>query len=171
MGLVFLDCEAFGPCPSLGKLTEFGAVTYPEKQTFHGVLYPRNGVWVEDFSIHVVISSNLDSCSIHPFVSDKEAFLIFEDWLSKNVKGRPIMVSDNPAYDFQWINDSFRRLLGRNPFGHSARRLSDFYAGLCNNFFKTQEWKSLRITKHNHNPVHDSMGNLEGFERMLAGER
>lgn len=81
------------------------------------------------------------------------------------------MWSDNPAFDFQWINDGFWRHLGRNPFGHSARRISDFYAGLCGNVAKTQEWKALRITPHDHNPVHDAMGNAEGLARILRGER
>jgi hypothetical protein len=77
------------------------------------------------------------------------------------------MVSDNPAYDFQWINYGFDKYVGENPFGHSARRIGDFYAGLCRDFIKTQEWKELRITKHDHNPVNDAMGNLEAFEQLL----
>ena len=32
-------------------------------------------------------------------------------------------------------------------------------------------WTELRITPHDHNPVHDAMGNLEAFERILNGER
>ena len=36
--LIFVDCEANGKSPSTGKLTEFGAVAYPSKATFHGVL-------------------------------------------------------------------------------------------------------------------------------------
>ena len=39
--LIFIDCEANGKCPSMGKLTEFGAVAYPSKATFHGVLVER----------------------------------------------------------------------------------------------------------------------------------
>ena len=35
-------------------------------------------------------------------------------------------MSDNPAYDFQWINYGFRHALGTNPFGHSGRRISDY---------------------------------------------
>jgi DNA polymerase III epsilon subunit-like protein len=36
--LIFVDCEANGKSPSTGKLTEFGAVAYPSRETFHGVL-------------------------------------------------------------------------------------------------------------------------------------
>ena len=36
--LVFVDCEATGPCPGKGELTEFGAVEYRTRETFHGIL-------------------------------------------------------------------------------------------------------------------------------------
>jgi hypothetical protein len=80
-------------------------------------------------------------------------------------------VSDNPAYDWQWINYGFDKHLGFNPFGHSARRISDFYAGLRGDWDNTQGWKRLRVTPHDHNPVNDAMGNVEAFERLMAGER
>ncbi len=98
-----------------------------------------------------------------------KTFKSFEDWLIR-FKGRPIFVSDNPAYDWQGINYGFLKHLGHNPFGHSARRISDFYAGLIGNFYETQGWKKLRITKHTHHPVDDAMGNCEAFQRLLNGE-
>lgn len=143
--LIFVDCEGHGPAPTLNddKLFEFGAVIYPSRATFHGV------------------------------GATKETFIKFADWIKQVcVPGwRPLFMSDNPAYDWQFINYYFRLFLGANPFGHSARRISDFYAGLVGDFQDTQSWKKLRITEHDHNPVHDAMGNLEAFERILQGER
>lgn len=75
------------------------------------------------------------------------------------------------AFDWQWINDGFWKTIGRNPFGHSARRIGDFYAGLVGDFNNASSWKKFRITPHDHNPVHDAMGNLEAFERLLNRER
>jgi hypothetical protein len=121
-------------------MTEFGAVTSPDKQTFHG---------------------HDDS---------KETMEAFAAWLRKAAPN-PIFVSDNPAYDWQWINDAFHKHLGYNPFGHSARRIGDYYAGLTGNFRNASKWKRLRRTKHDHNPVNDAMGNVEAFERMERGER
>ncbi len=142
--LIFVDCEAEGKSPSTGKMTEFGAVAYPSRNSFHGELKNKK--------------------------DEKEVFEKFEKWLLKETQ-RPIFISDNPAFDWQWINDGFWKNLNRNPFGHSARRISDFYAGLVNDFMDSQSWKKLRITLHDHNPVNDAMGNLEAFERLLNGER
>lgn len=171
MGLIFVDCEAVGRCPRRGELTEFGAVDYDTYKrnvntdnkkwnTFHGVLAEA----MPDPANHAI--SRIVGARFDP----KEVFTKFADWL-KQFKGRAIMVSDNPAYDFQWINDGFEVYLGHSPFGHSARRISDYYAGLLGDFSKTQEWKRLRITLHDHNPVHDAMGNVEAFYRLEQGER
>ena len=143
--LFFVDVEAEGPCPAMGRMTEFGAVHAASRETFHGVIATPAG--------------------------EKAVASEFVDWLAKLCDTRPIFVSDNPAFDWQWINDFMWQNVGHNPFGHSARRISDFYAGLRGDFRKTQEWKKLRVTPHDHNPVHDAMGNLEAFERLLKGER
>ena len=143
MSLIFVDVEAHfnSPCPNIGDgMTEFGAVEFETRQTFHGKPAVDN--------------------SWHKTMQD------FAWWL-KQFKGNPIFVSDNPAYDWQWINYHFHYSIGTNPFGHSARRIGDFYAGLVGDFRKTTQWKKLRITKHDHNPVNDAMGNVEAFERMV----
>ena len=141
--LVFVDCEGNGigaPGPAGGILTEFGAVINPGT-TFHG----------------------------HD--NSRETFGKFRTWLAQNCKGeRPVFVSDNPAYDWQWINYHFWEYFGENPFGHSARRISDYYAGLTGEWGNTQKWKRFRVTKHDHNPVNDAMGNYEAFHRITAGE-
>jgi hypothetical protein len=158
--LIFVDCEATGPCPGKGELTEFGAVAYPSKAQFHGVLFDSRP------SVNPALSEILGGKR-----DAVEVFTKFEEWLLEVCKGRPIFVSDNPAFDFQWINYGFHHAIGRNPFGHSGRRISDFYAGLVGNFANTQDWKHLRVTPHDHNPVNDALGNVEAFERLLSGER
>ena len=144
--LIIVDCEG-GPAVGVGEgLREFGAAHFiPEPPCFDAVFQGTN--------------------------SSRETFVEFALWLESTVKGQPVFVSDNPAYDWQFINHHFWIHLGRNPFGHSARRISDFYAGLVGDFRKTQQWKRLRITKHDHHPVHDAIGNCEAFGRILKGER
>src|SRR3989338_6780758 len=160
--LIFVDCEAEGKSPSTGKMTEFGAVAYPSKATFHGVLVERKRS-EENPKFRIATGKTFD---------EKEVFEKFDKWLTEITKGeRPVFVSDNPAFDWQWINDGFWRTIGKNPFGHSARRIGDFYAGLVGDFTNASSWKKLRVTPHDHNPVNDAMGNLEAFERLLNGER
>ena len=144
MGSIFVDCEApFGKgSPSVADMTKFGAVDYNTLESFYG-----------------------KDCS-------KETFEEFNDWLMKHRgKGGLVFVSDNVAYDWQWINFYEWKYFGKNPFGHSGRRISDFYAGLTDDFHNTQRWKRLRKTKHDHNPVNDAMGNVEAFKRIMNGER
>ena len=45
-------------------------------------------------------------------------------------QGRPTFVSHNLAFDRQWINWYCHYFVGRNPFGFSAQRIGDLYAGL-----------------------------------------
>jgi hypothetical protein len=165
---VFVDVEAYKGCPMIGRMTEFGAVEHKTRKTFHGKILesvpdPANPV------VPIPVQTGLTHEEYYAIA--KPTFVQFAAWLKSVSSGRPIFVSDNPAYDFQWINDGFLVTLGENPFGHSARRLGDFYAGLMSNFFQKQDWKRLRVTPHTHHPVDDAMGNVEAFERMVGGER
>ena len=163
MSLIFVDCEAYGGCPATGQLTEFGAVEFQSRATFHGIL-----------SVSSPDPTNpAQPLPAGPVSREKlvEVFTAFDAWLQQVSTDRPVFVSDNVAFDWQWINDGFWRALGRNPLGHSGRRIGDFYAGLMGDFRKTQNWKRLRITPHDHNPVHDAQGNVEAFDRLLRGER
>ena len=154
MSLIFVDVEAGfdSPCPGVGGIgmTEFGAVEFEHRTTFHGA--PQEGPSHRESAVWYF------------------AMMEFAEWLGRFGK-RPIFISDNPAYDWQWINYYFHKELGYNPFGHSARRIGDFYAGLRGDFKHASDWKKLRVTPHDHNPVRDALGNCEAFTRILAGER
>jgi len=143
-----VDTEDARPTLTGWTLREFGAVEFDSEESFHG----------KD--------------------SSKNTFLNFREWLYTFGKTeRLIFVSDNVAYDWPPIHFYFNfyfqecNFESRNPFGYSARRIGDFYAGLVGDFGKQSEWKSLRVTRHDHNPVNDAMGNVEALKRMLKGER
>lgn len=161
---IFVDVEAVGISPVYGKMTEFGAVHEKTRKTFYGQIYestpdPKNPA--------IPIAGKM-------IESYEDIAIEFEQWL-KEVGGneRPVFVSDNPAYDWMWIAGMFDRAGRANPFGHSGRRLSDFYAGLMHDWGNTQGWKRWRKTKHDHNPVNDAMGNVEAFQELkkLAKEK
>jgi|SRR5882724_10310400 len=155
--LVFVDCEARGVSPVRGTMTEFGAVHYPSRVSFHGRLF--EGVPDPDNPAVPLVGKRVNGT-----LSVAKALTL---WLGDACPSRPVMVSDNPAYDFMWIAGLFDYACLPNPLGHSARRISDFWAGLNQDWSNTQHWKKLRRTKHDHNPVNDAMGNVEAFEQMI----
>jgi 3'-5' exoribonuclease Rv2179c-like domain len=155
---VFVDCEARGTSAVHGVLTEFGAVHYDTRDTFHGRLF-KGTPDPENPAISIVGER---------VATDRDVAESFAAWLREHLgNSRPVFVSDNPAYDWQWIAGMFDRAGMDNPFGHSGRRISDFWAGLNRNWSETQGWKQFRRTAHDHNPVHDAMGNVEAFEEIL----
>lgn len=166
MSLFFVDVEAFGGAPCVGRMTEFGIVEYKTRKTFHGIL------WKAKPNPEHPVTSRLDPDAIQLSETERKAEMLrFEKWI-KQFAGPYIFVSDNNGYDYQWINDACWKYLGYNPFGHSSRRISDYYAGLEGDFATpTRKWKRLRVTKHDHNPVHDALGNVEAFQRIQNGER
>jgi hypothetical protein len=88
----------------------------------------------------------------------------FDKWIKDNVKGRPTFISDNPTFDWQWINYYFHRYLGNNPFGFSARRIGDIYCGIELDDSVNNKWKELyRKTEHTNYPVDDAKDNAEAL--------
>ncbi len=156
VGLIFVDVEATGLSPATGVMTEFGAVEYDSRRTFHGVLHEAEPDPANPAKSRIIGRS----------FPEADVMQRFAAWLKQVSAGHPVFVSDNPAYDFQWINYYFDKALGLNPFGHSGRRISDYWAGLQRDWRDTQSWKKYRSTPHDHNPVHDAMGNVEAFTVM-----
>ena len=114
---VFVDCEARGISPVHGVLTEFGAVHYDTRDTFYGRLFHATPD-PENPAISIVGAR---------IAADKEVADSFTAWLRGHLgNSPPVFVSDNPAYDWQWIAGMFDRAGMDNPFGHSGRRIGDF---------------------------------------------
>jgi hypothetical protein len=153
---IFVDVEAAGASPVNGTMTEFAAVT-EARETFHGQLYESR----PDPEVPAI------PIPVRRLAADAEVATEFKAWLDGVAGGqRVVFVSDNPAYDFMWIACLFDNAGIDNPFGHTARRIGDFWAGLNNDWTQTQTWKDLRRTPHDHNPVNDCIGNIEAFEKL-----
>lgn len=163
MSLIVVDVESDGPIPHKYSMVCFGAVIVDDKldKTFYGETRPVSPNWLPEA---LAISGFTREQHIE-FDDPKDVFEEFAEWIVKDShNGRPVMISDNPAYDFAWINYYFHYYLGKNPFGYSARRIGDLYCGLTKNGHNS--WKHLRKTKHDHNPVHDAKGNAEAILEM-----
>lgn len=88
-----------------------------------------------------------------------------DNWGSEqNVTGRPLFVSDNNGFDWQFVNWYFWRFTSANPFGHSSSNLGSLYKGLVKD--TRANFKHLRKTRHTHDPVDDAKGNAEAMLAM-----
>jgi hypothetical protein len=165
MSLIVVDVEADGPIPHQYSIVCFGAVVVEPglSKTFYGEVKPISKEWIPE----ALAVSGFTREQHEKFGEPAEVMSGFRDWLSANVKGRPVFISDNLAFDWQWINYYFHFFLNANPFGYSGRRIGDLYCGMKMDTGLNHEWKKLyRKTKHDHNPVNDAIGNAEALLQM-----
>jgi hypothetical protein len=142
----------------------FGAVVFDEPldKSFYAQTCPIS----ERFVPEALAISGFSREQHMGFDDPKTVMESFAVWLEQHAKGRPVFVSDNVAFEWQFINYYFHRFLGQNPFGFSGRRIGDLYAGLVKDASKATEWKKYRVTKHTHNPVDDARGHAEALKKI-----
>jgi hypothetical protein len=159
MSYVMVDVEADGPIPGDYSMISFGAVIVedPISRTFYGELCPVS----DNFVPEALAASGFTREETLGFDDPRDVMARFESWLKENSKGRPLLVSDNNGFDWQFINWYFHHFLGHNPFGHSSTSLGSLYKGLVKD--TSRNFKHLRKTKHTHNPVEDAKGNAEAL--------
>lgn len=166
MSFYVVDVEADNATPATGSMVCFGAVRVAEglTDTFYGETAPISELWKPDALKVSGFSREEHEKFPLPSVTMPE-FLVWVKDTNKN--GKPVFISDNPAFDWMWISYYFDRYHMDNPFGWSARRIGDLYCGMVKNAGKNGEWKRLlRKTRHTHNPVDDAMGNAEALLGM-----
>ena len=159
MSLIVVDVESDGQVPHLYSMVCFGAVIVEPglNKTFYGKTKPISDRYVEE----ALAISGFTREQHKTFDEPEKVMKEFAEWITLNSKGRPVFVSDNPAYDWQFINYYFHCYLGENPFGFSARRIGDLYCGMVKDGYA--KWKHLRKTRHTHHPVDDAKGNAEAL--------
>lgn len=160
MSFISIDVEADGPIPGKYSMVSFGAVVVEGdlSKTFYGKVKPISDEWIPD----ALAVSGHSRKEHEQFEDSVKVMKEFVQWIKDNSKGKATMISDNPAFDWQWINYYLWMFAEENPLGHSARRLGDLYCGLVGDASKNFEMKKkLRKTKHTHHPVKDAKGNAE----------
>jgi hypothetical protein len=164
MSFFMIDVEADGQIPGDYSMISFGAVIVkPElDKTFYGKIKPISDKWVPE-ALRVSGFSREETLA---FDSPELVMRAFNDWVVANSKGRPMFISDNNGFDWQFINWYFHHFLGANPFGHSSTNLGSLYKGTVNDMSKN--FKHLRKTRHTHNPVDDAKGNAEALLVMKS---
>ncbi|MCA8914466.1 MAG: exonuclease [Planctomycetes bacterium] len=164
MSWIMMDVETDGPAPGLYSMASFGAVVVREglKDTFYSeILRPLEGAKCIPEAIAV---SNITPEQMQSGADPAERMPAFIDWLKSVGKGKPMFISDNNGFDWQFMNWYLWKFTGGNPFGHSSTNLGSLYKGLEKTMFKN--FKHLRQTTHTHNPVDDAVGNAEALLQM-----
>lgn len=161
---VVVDVESNGPVPHLFEMTSFGAVVIDlQARKLGATFYSR----LETKGAASGFLELVDATQ--PVETAAAAMTRFEKWLlamsPDNIDY--VFVSDNPCFDWGFINYYFHSTIGRNPFGFSGRRIGDFWAGLQGNFTDQSGWRKLVRTAHSHHPTEDAVGHGEALLAML----
>jgi hypothetical protein len=159
MSYVMVDIEADGPIPGDYSMICFGAVVVQPSlsKTFYGQLRPISEQWQPE----ALAVSGFTHEQTLAFPELEGAMRQFAAWLTDYSKGRPMFITDNNGFDWQFINWYFHHFTGANPFGYSSTNLGSLYKGVVRDV--TQNFKHLRKTRHTHHPVDDAKGNAEAL--------
>jgi hypothetical protein len=163
---VMVDVEADGPAPGLYSMTELGAVIVEPalERTFYANLAPISDEFVP---AALAVTGRTREQTLE-FTPPEVAMLQFDLWLRRELVDqgiRPMFVSDNNGFDWQFVNYYSWRFTKCNRFGHSSTNLGSLYKGLKRDL--RSNFKHLRKTAHTHNPVDDARGNAEAMLTMM----
>ena len=163
MSYIMVDVEADGPIPGDYSMISFGAVVVSQglNQTFYGKLKPISENWIPEA---LAVSGHSREQTL-TFDEPAAVMQRFAKWLCTVSKGQPRFIADNNGFDWQFINWYFHHFIGVNPFGFSSTNLGSLYKGLEADMFAN--FKHLRQTKHDHNPVNDAKGNAEALLTII----
>jgi len=163
MAYIMVDIEADGPIPADFSMIAFGAVKVDKllNNTFYGRLKPVS----DNFIPEALAISGFSRNETLLFEEPKLVMQRFALWISEVSPDRPIFISDNNGFDWMFICWYFHHFTGSNPFGHSSQNLGSIYKGIVSDMYKN--FKHLRKTKHDHNPINDAIGNAEAFLEMM----
>ena len=159
MSYFMVDVEADGPIPGEYSMISLGVIIVEPQldRTFYGQLRPISERW-QPKALSVSGFSRDDTLE---FDAPEEVMKNLAQWVQRESLGKPIFISDNNGFDWQFINYYFHRFLGSNPFGFSSTNLGSLYKGVVRNL--SRNFKHLRVTKHTHHPVDDARGNAEAL--------
>jgi DNA polymerase III epsilon subunit-like protein len=164
MTYIMVDIEADGPIPGDYSMIAIGAIVVSESldETFYGLLKPISPLWVPE----ALAVSGFNREQTLEFPEAENVMRLFSNWVSAQANAwRPIFVSDNNGFDWQFVNWYFHHFIRTNPFGWSSTHLGSLYKGMERNM--RASFKKLRKTKHTHNALDDARGNAEAMLKMF----
>lgn len=163
MSYYSVDVEADGQVPGLnGSMVCFGAVLIDDK--LDKIFYGQTKPIINTYNPEALAVSGFTREEHEQFNDPFNVMQDFNEWIKSTSQGLPIFISDNPAFDFAYINYYFHKYVGTNPFGWSGRRLGDLYCGFHRD--SRFRWKKFRDAPHNHNPISDALGNAQALLKL-----
>lgn len=179
--IFIVDVEATSRTPSSGVMTEFAVVHLLTGSSFYSQLY-RNRPHSDNSAVPVVdLADSGDPIAESYWIANgkdiSEATMVDDPtdvarallaWLDGFELPRRTLVSDNNGYDAMWLNCFTDASTGQVFFGHSSRRIGDFWAGTRQKWADHSSWKGLRRTLHTHHPLDDAHGNAEALRTLLG---
>ena len=162
---IMMDVESDGPIPGEYSMILFGAVVIkPQlKETFLSRLCPISNKWIPE-ALSVSGYTREETLTFPHAEHEMKRFLAWVNYYRAFYGSQPMFISDNNGYDWQFINWYLWKFCETNPFGHSSTNLGSLYKGLIKDTRKN--FKKLRKTRHDHNPVNDAIGNAEALLHM-----
>jgi hypothetical protein len=162
MSYIMVDVESDGPIPGDYSMICFGAVVVEPglERSFYGQLRPISDKFIPE----ALAVSGFSREETLAFPEPAGVMSAFADWVHHAAEGRPMFISDNNGFDWQFVNWYFHHFTGKNPFGFSSTNLGSLYKGMMKDTFQT--FKHLRQTRHTHHPVDDAKGNAEALLTM-----
>lgn len=164
---IVIDVEATGSHPGRFSLLQIGAVSLTGEEFFTTVRPRRTAM----FDPQAMRAIGLTEDDVAGYNWPAPAMEAFDAWLcaisSDNGGVRLTSWSDNPAFDWQFINHYLHEYLDANMLGFSMRRIGDLWAGHKGKPRDHTGWKRLRSVPHTHNALDDARGNAGALNKIL----
>lgn len=162
MSYIMVDIEADGPIPGDYSMVALGAIVVEPSlsQTFYAQLRPISEQWLPQ-ALQVSGFTREETLT---FAEPQSVMTDFAAWIATVTRDRPMFISDNNGFDWQFVNWYFHHFCGDNPFGFSSTNLGSLYKGLMKDTFVN--FKHLRQTPHTHNALDDARGNAEALLQL-----
>lgn len=172
---ISVDVETAGPVPRLYSMLSIGACFVDEPtRTFYCEIKPE----VPDFLESAMAVSGLSFAELEMSgTAPVDAMREFDEWLANEVPtdSLPVFVGFNAPFDWMFVDDYFHRLLGRNPFGHTAIDIKSYGLGVLGGTWTQTSMRYLSPRflggrKLAHNALGDAQDQAELF-RAIRAER
>lgn len=109
MSYIMVDVESHGPIPGDYSMVCFGAVIVEPglERTFYGQLRPISDKFIPE----ALAVSGFSREQTLAFPEPEQVMNSFADWVHHAGSGRPLFISDNNGFDWQFINWYFHHFL------------------------------------------------------------